>query len=77
MVMLHDVARFRDEDPDALVRAALACPVCLHGREVAWRPSLALWEESASCRCGHCGTRWRLELERGQALRLLLLRDPV
>lgn len=72
--MLRDVARFRADDPAALVEASLACPVCLHGAEVRWCSSLALWDESVSCRCGHCGTCWRLEVDMEQALRLELLR---
>ena len=73
MVALADVARFRPEDPDVLVQAALACPVCLRAEDVEFQDSLEGYDPSVRCRCPSCQTRWRVYLAPDQALRLALM----
>ena len=34
--MFAETARFRHDDPDVLVLASLACPICLGGDDVQW-----------------------------------------
>ena len=63
-------ASFYDTDPDALVEAALACPLCLHA--VDWRPAGAGSEAAVECRCRHCGHARTVALSGAQSLRLLL-----
>ena len=53
--MLMDTARFRADDPDALVTASLACPVCLQADEVSWEGVLEGYDPSVQCRCPSCG----------------------
>lgn len=70
---LADVARFRPDDPDALVTAALACPLCLRAEGVRWRDSLEGYDPSVRCQCPSCQARWRVYLTPEQALRLGLM----
>jgi hypothetical protein len=68
---VNDVARFRPDDPDALVVASFACPVCLH------RPSFVRLAEffdepSATVACLPCGSGWEIALTDLQMLRLTL-----
>lgn len=37
---ITDTARFRSDDPDELVSASLACPICLHEDSSSWHSSL-------------------------------------
>ncbi|MGH2873713.1 MAG: hypothetical protein ACRDL5_14785 [Solirubrobacteraceae bacterium] len=74
---LADVARFRPDDPDALVEAALACPLCLCSESVSCRSSLDGYDPSVRCRCPSCQTRWRVYLTPEQALRLSLMHAHV
>jgi hypothetical protein len=73
MSMLADTARFRPDDPDELVTAALACPICLHSDEVEWHAALDGYDPSVACRCPRCDERWRVYLAPFQALRLGLM----
>ena len=72
-MLLADVARFRPEDPDAIVVAALACPLCLRGESVDWEASLQGYDPSVQCRCPDCEARWTVYLTPDQALRLGLM----
>jgi hypothetical protein len=72
MVSCTDTARFRADDPDALVAASLACPLCLHGESVDWDASLDGYDPSVECSCGRCEMEWRVYLTPEQALRLSL-----
>ena len=71
--LLVDTARFRPDDPDALVRASLACPVCLRSDAVEWEGSLQGYDPSVQCRCPSCSQKWRVYLAPEQALRLGLM----
>jgi hypothetical protein len=71
--MLTDTARFRTDDPDPLVIASLACPICLGSDEVEWHDALDGYDPSVECRCPRCEERWRVYLEPQQALRFSLL----
>jgi len=73
MAMLADTARFRADDPDALVTAALACPICLRSDEIEWEAALSGYDPSVQCRCPGCEERWRVYLAPHQALRLSVL----
>ncbi len=70
---LADTARFRANDPDVLVTASLACPLCLHSEEVDWDASLEGYDPSVECWCPSCAERWRVYLAPDQALRLGLM----
>lgn len=61
------------DDPDVLVDAALACPLCLgaHSR-VDIGPVAG--DVAATCACGSCDATWSLALTPQQLLRLAL--DP-
>jgi hypothetical protein len=74
--LIVDVARFTPQDPDALVAASLACPVCLHGDEVEWTAALEGYDPSVSCECPVCDAWWRVYLTPEQALRLGLMHAP-
>ncbi len=67
-----DIARFRPDDPDALVLAALACPLCLRA-DVESEPDLEGYDPSVQCLCSSCQARWRVYLAPDQALRLGLM----
>lgn len=69
MAMLTDTARFRETDPEPLVTAALACPLCLRGESVQWSADVHGHDPSVSCRCARCDVSWRLYLAPQQALR--------
>ena len=71
--MLADTARFRADDPDALVTASLACPLCLRSEQVEWEAALDDYDPSVECRCPRCEERWRVYLASQQALRFGLM----
>jgi hypothetical protein len=68
-----DTARFRSDDPDPLVVASLACPVCLHADSVDWDAALDGYDPSVECSCGRCEEEWQVYLTPQQALRLGLM----
>ena len=72
---LTDVARFRAEDPDELVTASLACPVCLQEHPVEWalEADHEGYDASVRCECVGCRRGWRVYVAPHQALRLSLL----
>jgi hypothetical protein len=71
--MLADTARFREDDPDALVTASLACPICLRSDDVEWEAALEGYDPSVECRCPRCEERWRVYLAPQHVLRLGLM----
>lgn len=73
MTVLADTARFRADDPDELVTASLACPICLGSEQVVWEAALDGYDPSVECRCSSCDQRWRVFLGPWQALRLGLM----
>ena len=73
IALLADIARFRPDDPDTLVHASLACPVCLRSDDVEWDGSLQGYDPSVQCRCPSCSQKWRVYLAPEQALRLGLM----
>lgn len=73
IALLADTARFRPDDPDALVTASLACPVCLRGDGLECDATLEGYDPLVRCRCPSCETRWRVYLTPEQALRLGLM----
>jgi hypothetical protein len=73
MLLPADTARFRPEDPDALVSAALACPLCLRCAGVTWEGALDAYDPSVRCHCRRCEVCWYVHLQPQQALRLGLL----
>jgi hypothetical protein len=73
MATLADTARFRSNDPDALVSASLACPVCLRSDGAQRRPTLEGYDPSVECECPRCEVRWRVYLQPLQALRFSLM----
>ena len=70
---LADIARFRPDDPDALVQASLACPFCLGSQQVGWEGALEGYDPSIRCECGSCQRQWSVYLAPEQALRLGLM----
>jgi len=70
---LADTARFRADDPDELVVASFACPICLHGDEVEWELDADGYDPSAQCLCRRCEESWRVFVTPDQALRLGLM----
>jgi DNA-directed RNA polymerase subunit M/transcription elongation factor TFIIS len=70
---LADVARFTAQDPDTVVEASFACPICLHGEAVTREASLDGYDPSVSCECPECHVSWRVYLTPEQALRLGLM----
>jgi hypothetical protein len=68
---MEETAYFRSADPDCLVAAALACPVCLSS-DVSWRLEESDYEASAHCTCNTCGHARTVFLVPDQALRLAL-----
>jgi len=68
-----DTARFRADDPDALVSASLACPVCLHSDGIARDAALEGYDPQVRCFCPACEARWRVYLAPQQALRMGLM----
>ena len=73
MTALADTARFRANDPDELVTASLACPLCLRSEDVEWHAALEGYDPSVECSCPRCQRRWRVFLQPLQALRLSLV----
>jgi len=73
MAMLADTARFRTDDPDPLVIASLACPLCLRSDDIEWHAALDGYDPSVECRCPRCEQSWRVYLEPQQALRFALM----
>jgi hypothetical protein len=74
---LHDdTARFRPDDPDELVTASLACPICLRSDDVSWEAALQGYDPSVECRCQRCQERWRVYLVPDQALRFGFMDQP-
>jgi hypothetical protein len=73
MRTLTDTARFRTTDPDVVVSASLACPVCLNRDCVQWNATLAGHDPSVQCRCEQCQIDWSVYLAPDQALRLGLM----
>ena len=71
--MLADIARFRADDPDALVAASLACPICLRSEQVEWDAALDGYDASVECRCPSCEQRWQVYLAPQQELRFGLM----
>jgi hypothetical protein len=68
-----DTARFRADDPDILVTASLACPLCLRSGDVEWRLDTDGYDPSVQCLCRPCNERWRVYLAPQQELRLGLM----
>jgi hypothetical protein len=73
MAGLADTARFRSDDPDELVVASLACPICLGSDAVAWELEPDGYDPSARCECRDCEQSWRVYMTPYQALRLSLM----
>ena len=71
--LITDVGRFRPEDPDELVYAALACPLCLRSEEVRFTASLEGYDPHIDCECPWCLESWLVYLDPQQALRFALL----
>lgn len=64
-----DTARFRVDDPDELVAASFACPICLHAQsDVSVAGDDDAYE--AACSCGYCDAQWTVGLTTWQVLRL-------
>jgi hypothetical protein len=68
-----ELATFRGDDDPSLVRATLACRLCLSG-EVDWHLSVDEWEAQVECVCRDCRYRRTVTLNSQQALRLYLAR---
>lgn len=68
---MDDVARFRPEDPDQLVRASFACPLCLHEASMVRLPR-GDDDPVAQCACLPCHAGWEVALSPTQMLRLAL-----
>jgi hypothetical protein len=73
MPTLTDIARFRADDPDEVVLASLACPICLSSAEVEWRLDGDGYDPSVECVCDRCEQAWRVYLTQHQALRAGLI----
>ncbi len=74
MPVLADTARFRMDDPDQLVLASLACPICLGIEGVEWELHQEDgYDPSVECVCDRCEQPWRVYLTPSQALRLGLM----
>jgi hypothetical protein len=73
VAMLADTARFRTDDPDLLVDASFACPICLHTKQVERDLALDGYDPFVECCCPRCKERWRVYLAHQQALRLGLM----
>ena len=68
-----DTARFRADDPDPLVTASLACPLCLCDGGVDWLLCTDGYDPSVECRCTSCNALWRVYVTPHQELRLGLM----
>ena len=66
-----ELATFKVDDQDVLVRAALACPYCLSSdMRFVLRESPDEW--SLRCSCRSCGHQRRVEITDEQALRIAI-----
>jgi hypothetical protein len=70
---LADTARFRTDDPDELVLASLACPICLRSRNVSWCLDADGYDPSVQCVCDRCEESWSVYVTPYQALRIGLM----
>lgn len=77
MSALADTARFRTDDPEPLVLASLACPVCLSSEEVQWRLEDEGYDPSVQCDCLRCKQTWRVYMTPHQSLRVGLINRRV
>lgn len=68
-----DIARFRPDDPEELVRASLACPICLCSGDVEWELQGDGYDPLVECACHRCEEPWRVYVTPYQALRLGLM----
>lgn len=75
MAVLTDIARFRSDDPEVLVTASLACPICLRSEDVQWTAALDGYDPTVQCRCPSCEQRWSVYLAPQQELRIGLMGD--
>ena len=71
--VLADTARFQADDPDSLVIASLACPICLRSDQVRWEAALDGHDACVQCECPGCAERWSVYLAPQQALRMSLM----
>jgi hypothetical protein len=69
---LSDAARFLADDPDELVAAAFACPVCLHRPDRMFLGDADEEGALARCACHPCQREWDVALDPWQALRVQL-----
>jgi hypothetical protein len=69
----EDTARFRADDPEELVVASFACPLCLRGGDVEWKLEGDGYDPSVECVCHRCEELWRVYVTPYQALRLGLM----
>jgi hypothetical protein len=72
---LADTARFRLDDPDEVVLASLACPLCLRVDRTDWELDADAdgYDPTVACDCRDCEMPWRVYLTPDQALRLGLM----
>jgi hypothetical protein len=68
-----DTARFRIDDPDPLVTASFACPLCLRNAVVDWQLCADGYDPSVECQCTSCNELWRVYVTPQQELRLRLM----
>jgi hypothetical protein len=61
------------DDPDQLVMASLACPICVGIDSVEWELHEDGYDPSVECRCDSCEQSWQVYLTPSQALRLGLI----
>jgi hypothetical protein len=61
------------DDPDQLVMASLACPICLCSGDVEWELDGDGYDPSVECVCHRCEESWSVYLTPYQALRLGLM----
>ena len=73
MTLLADSARFRADDPEELVMASLACPVCLSSAAVAWTLEDEGYDPAVECVCNRCKQTWRVYMTPLQSLRASLI----
>ncbi len=61
------------DDPNQLVLASLACPICVGIESVEWDLHEDGYDPSVACTCNRCEQSWRVYLTPSQALRLGLI----
>jgi len=71
MQAASEIARFRPDDPDPLVKASFACSGCLYEPTSA-TVHLSSDSGSVECRCERCGLDWCVDLTGEQSLRVQL-----